>query len=99
MLFLVKMKSVLVFVFVTLSALKLSRISKNAETKKLGLYSNRVLCNWDYFTTSFAAVSKFGLEIENSLRQIPTKLVPLAKLSPAGKTVEGFVQAVLYFPA
>jgi lysyl-tRNA synthetase class II len=30
---------------------------------------------------------------------LPKELVPLAKLSPAGKTVEGFVQPVLYFPA
>jgi hypothetical protein len=33
------------------------------------------------------------------VKKVPTFAVPLAKLSPAGKTVEGFVQAVLYFPA
>jgi lysyl-tRNA synthetase class 2 len=30
---------------------------------------------------------------------LPKELVPLAKLSPGGKTVEGFRRAVLYFPA
>ena len=30
---------------------------------------------------------------------LPKELVPLAKLSPNGKRIEGFVQPVLYFPA
>jgi hypothetical protein len=36
------------------------------------------------------------LGVKNNV--MPKERVPLAKLSPDGKTVEGFIQAVLYFP-